>query len=235
MRAGAFAHRLTAAFAVIISLFCASIAQATTVSWGSEMFSDFRDSNGNPLDETFTIQLGFFEDVLGEPFTPASDNISQWVQQWKVFDQASLNIGLGYFTSEANVNADGTSGSPFGGLGINFTGQEAYIWIRNGTELEPGTEWFLAGAPSWTFPVGSDDPHDLSLSVQWSTSDLDPEAGNPVTPIWGGQSGNIGSGSYAMTDSGYTLQTFTFIPEPSAPLLTLMGTFLLLIRRRREE
>lgn len=225
----------------ILSLVCATAAvsgaHATTVSWFSEIISDFRDSNGNPLDETYTIQLGFFEDVLDQPFTPGTDNVTEWVQQWRVFDQASLNLGEagGYFSAEANVNADGTSSSPYANLGLNFQGQEAYIWIRKGDEPVPGTEWFLAGAPSWTFPNGSDNCCDPTPPVQWSISDLYPETGSSVTPVWGSQSGLIGSGSYTQTDSGYTLQTFTFVPEPSAFLLTLTGTCLLLLRRRRAE
>ena len=208
---------------------------AMTVSWGSELFSEFRDSFGNPLDETFTIQLGFFENVLGQSFQPDSNNVTQWVQQWKVFDQASLNLGLGYFSSEARVNADGTGGSGYADLGVNFEGQQAWIWIRKGDDPVPGTEWFLASAENWTFPEGSDECCDTGLPLQWSISDLNPEGGQSITPIWGSQSGQIGSGVYATTSPEYTLQTFTFVPEPSALLLTFTGALLLLKRTRRAD
>jgi hypothetical protein len=205
---------------------------AMTVSWSSELFSDFRDSFGNPLDETFTIQLGFFENVLGQAFVPAPNNVTDWTQQWRVFDQASLNLGLGYFTSEARVNEDGMSSSGFADLGLNFEGQQAFIWIRKGDDPVPGSEWFLAGASSWVFPEGSDECCDTTLPLQWSITDLTPEGGGSVTPVWGGQTGTKGSGFYATTDPGYTLQTFTFVPEPSAFLLTMTGSLLLLRRKR---
>jgi hypothetical protein len=212
-------------------------AEAMAVSWGSELFSDFRDSFGNSLDETFVVELGFFEDVLGTPFVPGADNVADWIARWKTFDQASLNLGMGYFSSEARVTEEGTSTSPAADLGVNFTGHQAYVWIRNATEPEQGTEWFLAAAPQWVFPQGSDECCDTSLPLQWSISDLNPDGGEAVTPVWGSQSGNTGSGVYETTAPEYTLQTFTFappvsVPEPTAILLTLSGS-LLLFRRQR--
>lgn len=209
---------------------CVSGAHAASVSWGSELFSSFQDSAGNPLGNSFAIQLGFFEVTPGVAFTPEADNVADWVQHWRVFDQASLNLGLRYFTSEAQVKADGTSGSSFGTVGTDFEGQRAYIWVRNSGDRVPGSEWFLATADSWVFPTGSDDCCDPGLPVQFSITDL-----NPTTaPIWGGHTGNIGSGTY--TDPNpthpYTLQTYTFIPEPSTLVLTLVGSCLLLIRKR---
>lgn len=221
----------------IVSALCcvvvgASGAHAMAVSWGSELFSDFRDSYGNPLDETFVIQLGFFEDVLGAPFVPDAGNVVDWAARWKVFDQATLNIGLGYFSSEARVTAEGAGTSPAADLGVNFIGRQAYLWIRNGLEPMPGTEWFLATAAEWIFPQGSDECCDTTMPLQWSISDLNPDGGEAVPPVWGGQTGRSGSGTYTTTSPDFSLQTFTIVPEPSAILIAMSGGLLLLRRQR---
>jgi len=202
------------------------------VSWGSELFSVYRDSFGNALDDTYTIQLGFFESLLGgggTSFQPDSNNVAEWTEQWRVFDEASLNLQLGAFTSEARVNENGTSSSDFADLGINFERQQAYIWIRKGDSPVAGSEWFLARATDWLFPEGSDD---TTLPLQWSLSDLNPEGGPSVVPVWGAQFGQIGAGTYTTTNSEYTLQTFTFVPEPSSLMLAVSGVLLMLKRRR---
>jgi hypothetical protein len=210
-------------------------ASAKWVTWSSEAFSDFRDSFGNPLDETFIIQLGFFEDVLGTPFTPDKDNVSDWITQWRVFDQASLNLSDGFFSAEAGIDGSGASTSQFADndLGLNFSYQDAYIWIRNSDTPGPGAEWFLARSSEWVLPPGSEDCCDKTTPVQWSITDLNPQSGTPVTPVWGGQSGQYGEGERALTDPAYTLQTFTFIPEPSSSLLVALAAGALLLRRGR--
>jgi hypothetical protein len=53
------------------------------------------------------------------------------------------------------------------------------------------------------------------------------------TPGWGSQGGVTGPGE--RTDTGiYDLQTHTFVPEPSSLVFAIIGTGLLL-RRRRES
>ena len=61
-------------------------ARALGVTWGSEFASVFRDSYGEPLDNTFYIQLGFFEDTLAGEFVPDASNVAEWITQWRVFD-----------------------------------------------------------------------------------------------------------------------------------------------------
>lgn len=50
-------------------------AIASGISWSSLTLSEFRDSYGNLLDETFHVQLGFFEDT----FVPNTGNVADWV------------------------------------------------------------------------------------------------------------------------------------------------------------
>lgn len=209
--------------------------------------SEFRDSYGHLLDNTFRVQLGFFEDTLAGDFVPDESNVANWVTQWRVFDEASINLdgdGSDYFTSEAWVGFDGKSYVNSGGapvlntdegtntLGLNYTGQTAYIWLYNQKTPAPSasTEWFLARMTDWILPAGSNDCCDTTLNLQWSISQLDTAN---VTPIWGAQSGEIGDGHYTDPTPGvYDIQTFTFIPEPSSLLLAVLGSSLLLRRKR---
>lgn len=223
-----------------------SQARAMSVSWGSVMPSDLRTSYGASLDASFYMQLGFFEGT----FTPDANNTADWAANWKVFDQAayygvgnvnnSFDPVNGYFARESiAIDLSGQSQSPYadnnGGLGLNFTGKEAYLWTYNNKTPGIGTEWLLARAEDWVFPAG----HDLSeccedLPVQWSVSDLSTQTPTQAVPVWGGQGNQRGAGVYTVTNNAYTLQTFTFIPEPSTALLTIMGTAFALLRRRRQ-
>ncbi len=219
---------LVLSLVILFALFTRS--QALSVSWGSELFSDFRDSMGQPLDSTFFIQLGYFQSTLEDPFVPTADNVGEWASRWMIFDQAQFDPDLGYFTSTVDVNPDGSSSSPDASLGVISDGQQAYIWIYNDTTPIPGTEWFLAAASNWVMPEPPEECCDNSLPLEWAVSDLSNQG---VTPIWGRQTGLEGSGEYTATSTEYTLQTYTFIPEPSSFLLTAITTIAFVFRRRR--
>lgn len=214
----------------------ATPASAIQINWGSAVDSVFRDSTGTPLDETFAIQLGYFESVLGEPFVPTATNVTEWSSHWKVFDQAAFNPAEGYFTSSAVMDSTGSSDSPFATLGVDFSNQEAYIWIHNTETPDPTAEWFLgrsatasANTSAWTLPAKpADDCCDTTV-LEWSVTDLD----SGDTPVYGKQGDQTGSGAFTVTGSGYTLQTFTFVPEPSSSLLLALGGMAVALRRRR--
>ncbi|MFN4874492.1 MAG: PEP-CTERM sorting domain-containing protein [Akkermansiaceae bacterium] len=215
-----------------------SHAQAATLSWGSMLPSILRDSNGNALNSSFQMQLGFFV----SSFIPNATNTADWASNWRVFDQAgyygvgdpsnSFDPLNGYYSRESiAIDLTGQSQSIYADIQINFTGKDAYLWVYNSkTAGSSTTEWLLVRSASWVFPVG----HDLAsccsdTPVQWSVSDL-----GSATPIWGAQGSQLGGGAYTGYISGNTLQTFTFIPEPSTALLTAIGTaFVLLLRRRQ--
>lgn len=208
----------------------ATPAPAIQINWGSEVDSVFRDSFGVPLDTTFAIQLGYFESVLGVPFVPDASNTEDWSVRWKTFDQAAFDPAAGYFTSSAVLNADGSSSSSFAdnGLGVDFSNQEAYIWIYNSET--PGTlsQWFLVTTPAWRIPEKADVCCDTRLPVEWSVSDLT----NTNTPVYGKQEGVTGAGDYTVTGP-YDLQTFSVVPEPSTSLLFVLGGVTAALRRRR--
>lgn len=211
---------------------------AQTLNWDSELFSDLVDSSGQTLDQAYIFEIGSFAD----DFTPNSTNLSDWSNHWRIFDAASYNgmedqdDGIhGYFTSSVQMRSDGTSASPFAAEEFNFNGLQAYLWVRNSDVPESDSEWFLARADDWSFPIAFPGCCDNDLPISWSLNDLDRDE---ITPIWGAQSDLRGSGSY--TDGGsYTLQThnletYTPVPEPSSVLLLGTAGLVLIGRRHRK-
>lgn len=202
-------------------LLAAGSGHGQTLDWGSEVFSDLVDSQGDTLDSVFVFELGAFVDG----FVPDETNVGLWHQNWMVFDQASYNASLGYFTSTVTMNDDGSSS--YNPSSISFEGLSAYLWIRNSTDPVEGTEWLLARAASWVFPNAVPGCCDNEPPLQWSVSDL----ATTDVPVWGNQGGIEGAGHYTVTGN-YTLQTYTFIPEPSSGVLLLFSAAMLMRRRR---
>ncbi len=219
-------------------------AQSQTLDWGSEVFTNLYDSNGQTLDNTFVFEMGAF--VAG--FVPEASNVSSWSANWRVFDRASYDPLLGYFTKWGTETEtlrmldDGTSNSPYMTPGsMSFEGLNAFLWVRKGELPVEGSEWLLTRADNWTFPTATPGCCDNEPPSQWSVSDLD---GGDI-PVWGRQAGDtndpyVSTGPGVFTSSGpstypgsSTLQTFTFVPEPSAAIMTALAGCVMVLRRRR--
>ena len=199
-------------------------SQSQTLDWGSEVFSDLVDSQEQTLDNTFIFEIGAFNDG----FIPDEANVGSWASNWRVFDRAVYNQSNGYFASTVHMRDDGTSDfNPPGGL--SFEGLSAYLWIRNGDNPVPGAEWLLTRASNWVFPTATPGCCDNELDLQWSVSDLDTLG---ETPGWGGYGNVVGPGVFTST-GGHTLQTYTFVPEPSSLLMAVSALGLTALRRRR--
>lgn len=220
------------------ALATAGPVRAIQINWGIEVDSTLRDSFGNALNDTYKIQLGFFESVLpGVQYVPTASNVSSWASQWRVFDEASFAAGTfdpssGYFTSSASLNSNGNSNSSYASVGVDFSNQEAYIWIHNTKTPGPAAQWFLGrsatastATPSspatanWILPpkpvAGCCD----NEVQEWSISDLD----SADIPVLGRQ---------AKVDGPYTMQLVA-IPEPSLSILLALGGVAAACRRRR--
>jgi hypothetical protein len=65
------------------------------------------------------------------------------------------------------------------------------------------------------------------LTLNWEVQDL-----GSTTPIFGAQGASIGGGYATSPTSQNTIQTYTFIPEPSSALL-IAASMIVLLRRRR--
>lgn len=202
----------------------ATTVRSQTLDWGNEVFGTVVDSTGAALDNTYVFELGAFD----EGFTPTGSNVTDWIAHWNVFDRATFNAAIGYFTSSVQMQADGTSNSAWLTPGSgSFEGLEAFLFIRNGDIPMPLTEWLLARASTWLFPTADPECCPNGLPTRWAVSDLGDE-----TPVFGGQGGSSGGG-FVSSPGPYDLQTHTFVPEPSAFLLVALGGLAAAFRRRR--
>ncbi|MDQ8192475.1 PEP-CTERM sorting domain-containing protein [Roseibacillus persicicus] len=228
-----------------------SIGQELTIDWGSELFppGSVIDSNGNPIslgdgsfnDGGYTIELGAFDGT----FVPTSDNTSSWIANWRVFDAIVANdddpddfMDPGdptRFAGRDILNSDNNSLSVDTAVDPNYEfaqGEQAYVFIRNSNATEPGSEWLLytrsAGdSDDWEYPFVSPESHNPADDLSWMVQDAD-------SVVWGGinQGTTEGAGFHASNRKDYLVQTFTFVPEPTTALLTLMGSLMLMRRQR---
>lgn len=217
---------MKASYVITLSMIMSlSGLRGQTIEWGSEVFSQIVDSKGAALDNTYVFEVGIF----ASPFTPDEFNTESWYANWYAFDRAAYSASKGYFTSTVQMTDDGTSSSQYlSPSAPSFEGLDAYIWARNSTTPSPTTEWFLVKSPEWVFPTATPGCCDNGIPVQWSIGDLTASD----TPVWGSQMGKDGKGKFT-SDGVYELQTFTFVPEPSAATLAFLFCGFFLTRRSR--
>lgn len=222
----------------ICCLLCLEKAQSQTLNWGSEDLGIVVDSQGNEVDNSFVFELGAFN----PGFDPEQNPMSEWYSNWQVFDfttymddENDRNFeGVGYVKNDPDfpLAQVATSNNPSASQ-INFSGLEAYIWVRKGNDPVAGSEWLLVRDASWVFPTTGAACCGLGL-IEWSATDL-----GAAVPLWGRQYGVRGPGEGEFDQDGYDyatsplLQTFTFVPEPSAYLLSAVAAAGALLRRRR--
>jgi hypothetical protein len=205
---------------------------AQQLNWGSAFYSDFADSTGVGLDNTFIFEIGAFN----AGFMPTQANLNDWRSNWQVFDRADYNgieepvdDGIfGYFTGTARMLDDGRSSSSFMTPSApSFEGLSGYLWVRKGDDPIAGSEWILTRADDWVFPAAIPGCCDNDTPFDWSTSDLD----ESDVPLWGRQGKTSGPGEFSSSGI-HTLQTYTFVPEPSSVVMLFLASGLLLVRRR---
>ncbi len=198
-------------------------ARAQTITWGSPLFTYLYDSNGVTWNDSINVQLGYFT----PGFAPGTSNTADWDSNWKMVDQTAYNPDLGYFTSNVTLPKSDDGSDPV------FLDQAAYLWIHNSTVAESGSEWLLTRT-DWEFIDSTVGCCDKTLADQWSTSEL----GEANPPVWGGQGGVGGGGTYTSTSNSYSLQTYGFetsspIPEVSSSVVGIALMFGLVMKRRR--
>lgn len=217
----AYLVRIMAAIAALTA-----VSQAAyTINFGSDVYGDLVDSNGSKLDNSYHFELGAF----APGFVPSAANINLWLDNWYVFARASYNPTFSHFTLSVQMTDNGLSDNPWLTPGApSFELKEAYLWIFNNNTTNPGSEWLVTRATNWTFPAAGACCGGQPL--EWSVSDLKPED----VPLHGKQGDTAGPGIF--TDSrSHLLQTYTFVPEPSAVLLATLGGLTLVLRRRRDD
>lgn len=225
-------HAFKPLLALVLALvwLCGS-ATASTVFWGSAFNDNLFDSTGQPLDTTYSFEIGSFG-----AFVPTYQNVDQWAANWKVFDRAfdpdanGWNAVEQFFVGTVDHNIAGGSDSPDANPGDFFAqGEIAYLWAYNSKSIVPGSEWALVtdgvatgdSGDDWIFP----DPSNTLGSFNWQLSDAN-------SAIIGGANGVQGPGSYSATPGLFSLQT-AVVPEPGSALLLLAAAATHVIRRVR--
>jgi len=232
---------LAFAFCVAGCLFLSTgRAPAATIYWGSAANDLLFDSSGNPLDNSFTFELGTFGSFL-----PDASNVEQWLSNWKILDRliapasSGWNSSESFFSGTLAIQADGTS-SRGAELGTNFIfsqGEQAYIWVYNDLGVIPGSEWALITNDSsdgnatddWVVPA-LPDPCGCGSgadSLEWRLS-------LASVPEYGGVNDEYGEGDVSVTPQVFSLQT-AIVPEPGTALLILTAGLLFQIRQRRSR
>ena len=190
---------------------------AVTINWGNSI-SDQRavvDNAGQAAPSSFVFELGYFTSGIptGAPNT--------WRTQWSVLDTADYNQNFGFFssswTNDTNIAA----------------GETASFWISNGDyTATPNSEWAILTSSTWLIPQASDA---TQLPVEFRVTDVQSTDELKVadTAIFGRLDDLSGQGiSSAPPFPTTDIQLFTFVPEPSAAILSLLGGLALLHRKR---
>ncbi|MFN0077148.1 MAG: PEP-CTERM sorting domain-containing protein [Prosthecobacter sp.] len=215
---------------VALAWLCGSV-RASTVFWGSQFNDLLFDSAGQPLDSSFSFEIGTFGG-----FTPTYQNVDQWAANWKVFDRAfdpdanGWNAVEQFFVGTVNHNTGGGSDSPDANPSDVFAqGEVVYLWAYNSKNIVPGSEWALVtdGAASgdladdWIIP----DPADTVSSFNWQLTDAN-------SAVIGGANGVQGEGTFSANPGTFSLQT-AVVPEPGSAFLLLAAAATHVIRRAR--
>lgn len=223
-------------------LFCmCGPAHASTVFWSS-VFNDLLfDSNGQPLNGTYSFEVGTFGG-----FIPTYQNVDQWEANWKVFDRTfdptpsdpndgdpeGWNVPDQFFTATVTHDSLGHSSSADADpLDVFTQGEKVYLWAYNSKIIVPGSEWALvtdsdfAGNSSspWVIP----DPADTGGSYDWQLADAD-------AAVIGGVNNVQGDGGFGVTPPAFSLQT-AVVPEPGSLLLLLAAATTHVVRRARRQ
>lgn len=206
------------------------------IVWGSNLSpGQVITSDGGAITlAEYTFELGSFGD-----FEPTDTNTSEWITHWKVFDAitqsdvdprdglANSGGASSFFAGNASLNQNRTSDSEDALADVTFgTGEQAYVFVRNGDTPEFGNEWLLYTSEiesEWAFPGG------FSEHLIWSLGDAD-------TVIWGAVNDtNVGAGEFTDTSSDFFIRTqgFASVPEPSTACLFGLAAFFACLRKRR--
>lgn len=203
-----------------------------SISFSSRLDSVNEQSGGNPMDTSFTFQLGTFDGI-----TPDGSNTNLWLSNWVAapnsnsdplsgstvsYTQTPLPSFVAPITGESNQFSGSitlaSNASPFGQT------DQAYIWGYNDRGTSGTGEWILITNPAWLFPEAL--PGVIQLGgPEYQVSDA-------------GTIAVLGSVNPGFSTSGDDPHMVTAsvplmpVPEPSVALLFAGGLSLALLRRR---
>ena len=147
---------------------------AATVNYGSVVGSANLQSDGTPMDATFSFQIGTFSGG----FAPAESNTGDWLAHWVPLVDAAGDPIAGATAAFDEIPLPsppfpaGAAHSGFSGTAefdhneLPFTTDTpVYLWGYN-NRLTPGTaEWILVTDTTWLWPAGTANPPATTFSV----------------------------------------------------------------------
>ena len=202
-----------------------------TVFWGSLFNDNLYNSSGQPLDSTYSFEIGTFN----SGFAPTYQNVDQWDANWHVIaitfspDINGWNATDQFFDGTVHFDASNFSDAAGADPAYAFNqGDTAYLWTYNSKTIDPSSEWALVtygAAPGntgfpWVIPNLTD-----TGSYNWNLGDAN-------TAIVGGSNSVQGPGTYSANPGVFSLQT-AVVPEPGSAILLLAAAAAHLTRRMR--
>lgn len=131
--------RLAKAASVLLLLAGFSIpAEAMRINYYSSPRVSAYGSDGQPLDENTSFELG----VFANGFVPSATNTAQWSANWVPAERTKFTTKFNWFNSVFNVT---NNAAPF------TAGTPAYVWGFNGSEN--AGQWILFRSTNWTWPT----------------------------------------------------------------------------------
>ncbi len=220
--------------AIGMALGMAATAEASrSINFGSTLNATNLQSDGSPMDVTFTFELGVFSD-----FVPQLENIDLWTADWTALQDSAGNPAAAPYDSSplfpgASVfvnNFEGTAqiienvsdpGSPYA------PGSQAYIWGFTSREVGVQSEWILLTNAAWILPVVPDDGMPSPFSLDFAVSDA-----GTVATVGSVNPDYATAGDTPHLVSARVVPQAVPAPEPASALLVLIGAGTLLARRR---
>jgi len=130
-------------------------AEATRINFYSSPSVAAYGSDGQPLNEDTSFELG----VFANGFVPSATNTAQWSANWVPAQRTKFTTKHNWFTSVFNVTSNT---APF------IVGAPAYVWGFNGSEAQG--QWILFRSTDWTWPVADgNSPRPLLWSAKDAT------------------------------------------------------------------
>ena len=139
---------------------------ATTIIWGSEVFSDLLDSKGAIMGDTYIFELGAFK----PGFTPNLSNKEQWAANWVCVQAKTYNNNMSVKQYEGLYDFAVENNST-----LIPQGAAVYVWGFQGGVTS--SEWILfrkSTPTAWTWPEPDPMNPDLTLNpnlTYWNAAD----------------------------------------------------------------